>query len=77
MKKICVVITARPSYSRIKTVLSSIKNSEKLELQIVLGASALLERYGPVIDIIKNDGFDPSEIVHMVLAGGDLSTSAK
>lgn len=77
MKKICVVITARPSYSRIKTVLSSIKNSEKLELQIVLGASALLERYGPVIDIIKNDGFDPSEIVHMVLEGGDLSTSAK
>tara|TARA_B100000029_G_scaffold306778_1_gene299608 strand:+ start:9140 stop:10294 length:1155 start_codon:yes stop_codon:yes gene_type:complete len=77
MKKICVVITARPSYSRIKTVLHSIKNSEKLELQIVLGASALLERYGPVIDIIKQDGFVPNEIVHMVLEGGDLSTSAK
>ena len=37
----------------LKTTKKNVKNSEKLELQIVLGASALLERYGPVIDIIN------------------------
>ena len=77
IKKICVVITARPSYSRIKTLLSAIQGNPNLELQLILGASALLERYGSVIDIIKQDGFEPNEIIHMVIEGGDLSTSAK
>ena len=77
MKKICVVITARPSYSRIKSVLSAINENPNLELQLILGASALLERYGSVIDTIKEDGFNPNEIIHMVIEGGDLSTSAK
>ena len=77
IKKICVVITARPSYSRIKTLLSAIQVNPNLELQLILGASALLERYGSVIDIIKQDGFEPNEIIHMVIEGGDLSTSAK
>ena len=77
MKKICVVITARPSYSRIKSVLSAINENPNLELQLILGASALLERYGSVIDTIKQDGFNPNEIIHMVIEGGDLSTSAK
>ena len=77
IKKICVVITARPSYSRIKTLLSAIQGNPNLELQLILGASALLERYGSVIDIIKQDGFEPNEIIHMVIEGADLSTSAK
>ena len=29
-KKICVIITARPSYSRIKTALKSINDHDKL-----------------------------------------------
>ena len=77
MKKICVVITARPSYSRIKSLLTAINENPNLELQLILGASALLERYGSVIDTIKADGFQPNEIIHMVIEGGDLSTSAK
>jgi UDP-N-acetylglucosamine 2-epimerase len=40
-RKICVVITARPSYSRIKTALQAIKEHTKLELQLVVAASAL------------------------------------
>ena len=77
MKKICVVITARPSYSRIKSLLTAINENPNLELQLILGASALLERYGSVIATIKQDGFEPTEIIHMVIEGGDLSTSAK
>lgn len=47
-RKICVVITARPSYSRVKTALKAIKNHPKLELQLVVAGSALLDRYGNV-----------------------------
>ena len=40
MKKLLVVITARPSYSRIKGVLDILKNSKKVELVIVTTACA-------------------------------------
>ena len=56
-RKICVVVTARPSYSRIKTALTAIKNHPKLELQLVIAGSALLGRYGNAVDVIEKDGF--------------------
>jgi len=77
IRKICVVVTARPSYARIKTVLEEIKNHPGLELQLVVAASALLERYGEVVDIIRRDGFEPDAVVYMVLEGENLVTTAK
>ena len=77
IRKVCVVITARPSYSRIKTVLEAIKAHPDLRLQLVVGASALLERYGPVVDVIRADGFEPDAVVYMVLEGENLVTTAK
>lgn len=76
-RKVCVVITARPSYSRIKTALRSILLNPKLELQLVLVASVLLERYGNVFKEIRNDGFDIKAKVYMVLEGGNPVTSVK
>ncbi len=76
-KKICVVITARPSYSRIKTALTAIKNHDKLELQLVIAGSALLSRYGNPVDYIENDGFKINEKVYMVLEGENPTSMAK
>ncbi|HDZ79315.1 MAG TPA: UDP-N-acetylglucosamine 2-epimerase (hydrolyzing), partial [Gammaproteobacteria bacterium] len=76
-RTICIVITARASYARIKTVLQAVKDHPELELKLVVGASALLERYGPVVDIIRADGFEPDEVVYMVVEGENLVTSAK
>jgi UDP-N-acetylglucosamine 2-epimerase len=42
LRKVCVVITARPSYARSKSVLEAIESNPKLKLQLVIGASALL-----------------------------------
>jgi UDP-hydrolysing UDP-N-acetyl-D-glucosamine 2-epimerase len=77
MRKICIVITARPSYARIKTVLESVRNHPDMELQLVVGASALLERYGAAIKVIEADGFKPDAVVHMVVEGENLVTTAK
>ena len=76
-RKICVVVTARPSYSRIRTALQAIDAHPGLELQLVVAASALLERYGNAIDAIEHDGFRPAARVYMVLEGENLVTSAK
>jgi len=76
-RKICIVITARPSYSRIKTLLQAVKNHENLELQLVVAASALLDRYGSAIDYIENDGFTISAKVFNILEGENLTAAAK
>jgi UDP-hydrolysing UDP-N-acetyl-D-glucosamine 2-epimerase len=76
-RKICVVVTARPSYSRIRTALKAINDHPDLELQLVVAASALLERYGNAIQAIEHDGFTPRARVYMVLEGENLVTSAK
>jgi UDP-hydrolysing UDP-N-acetyl-D-glucosamine 2-epimerase len=76
-RKICVVVTARPSYSRIRTALKAIHEHPDLELQLVVAASALLDRYGNAIQAIERDGFPIAARVYMVLEGENLVTSAK
>jgi UDP-hydrolysing UDP-N-acetyl-D-glucosamine 2-epimerase len=76
-RRVCVVITARPSYSRIRSALYAIAKHIDLELQIVVAGSALLDRYGNTIDIIEENGFCVARKVYMVLAGENLATMAK
>lgn len=76
-RKVCVVVTARPSYSRIKTALKAIQAHPDLELQLVIAASALLERYGAVARYIEEDGFEIAARVYMVLEGENLTAMAK
>ena len=76
-RRICVLVTARPSYSRIRSALRAIQNHPDLELLLIVGASALLERYGNAIQAIEHDGFTPAARVFMVLEGENLVTSAK
>jgi UDP-hydrolysing UDP-N-acetyl-D-glucosamine 2-epimerase len=77
MRKVCIVVTARPSYARIKTVLEATAHHPELQLQLVVAASALLDRYGPVVEVIRRDGFEPNAVVYMVLEGENLVTAAK
>ena len=76
-RKVCVVVTARPSYSRIKTALRAIQDHPDLELQLVVAASALLDRYGTAVRTIEADGFDIAARVYMVLEGENLAAMAK
>jgi UDP-hydrolysing UDP-N-acetyl-D-glucosamine 2-epimerase len=76
-RKICAVITARPSYSRVKTALRSIQQHPNLQLQLVVAGSALLDRYGNAVNFIENDGFTIDEKVFMVLEGENKTAMAK
>jgi len=71
------VVTARPSYSRVKTALAAIQTHRELELQLVVAASALLDRYGSVVEQIEQDGFSINEKVFMVLEGENPTSMAK
>ena len=76
-RKVCVVITARPSYSRIKTAMSAMQAHPAIELQLVVAASALLDRYGNAVKVIEADGFKINERVFMVLEGESPTSMAK
>jgi UDP-hydrolysing UDP-N-acetyl-D-glucosamine 2-epimerase len=77
MKNICVVIGSRANYSSIKSAMTAISNNPKLTLQVVATASSLLDRYGSVVDLIRNDGFEINEEIFTLLEGENPLTMAK
>lgn len=76
-RKVCVVITARPSYSRIQTALAALRAHPDVTLQLVVAGSALLDRYGTASSYIEEDGFAIDARVFMVLEGENPTAMAK
>ena len=77
MKKICVVVASRANYGRVKHLMRAIQEHPDLELQLIVGASTLLERFGRAINVIRADGFTPLRSIHYVIEGETLATQAK
>lgn len=76
-RKICVVVASRANYGRIKAVLQAIKDCDELELQLIVAASALLYRFGNVVDGIKEDGFEVTSTAYLIIEGENPTTMAK
>ena len=76
-RRICVIVASRANYGRVKSVLEAIKLHPELKLQLVVAASAMLDRYGGAIDVIRNDGFEPDSVAHVIIEGENPTTMAK
>ena len=48
-----------------------------LELKLIVAASALLDRFGSVVDLVEADGFKPHAKVAMIVEGETPATMAK
>lgn len=77
MRKVCIVVNSRANYGRIKSVMRAVQSHPDLELQLIVGASALLYRFGSAIDVIRQDGFESAATCHMVIEGDTPATMAK
>ncbi|MFC1704342.1 UDP-N-acetylglucosamine 2-epimerase [Candidatus Omnitrophota bacterium] len=75
-KRIAVVIGSRANYSSIKSVMRSIRKRPDLELLIFVGASALLDRYGQMVNLIEKDGFKITEKFYILVEGENPQTMA-
>jgi len=75
--KVAVIVTARPSWAKLQTLCDALRKRDDVELQIIACASALLERYGAVINVIRQEGFDIAAECWTVHEGENLITSAK
>lgn len=76
-RKVCVVVNSRANYGRVKSVMRAVVKHPKLKLQLLVGASALLHRFGSVVEVIRADGFEPTAVVHSIVEGETPTTMAK
>ena len=75
--KIAVVVASRANYGRVKSLMRAIKEHERLELLLIVGASAVINRYGATDEAIKKDGFNIFAKCHYLVEGENLSAQAK
>jgi GDP/UDP-N,N'-diacetylbacillosamine 2-epimerase (hydrolysing) len=76
-ERICVVVASRANYARIKTALEAIRDHPDLELQLIAGASLVLERFGNALDVVTQDGFVPDATIRFIIEGETPATMAK
>ena len=77
IRKICIVVNSRANYARVKSVLKAVQKHPKLNLKLVVGASALLQKFGELTKIISKDGFKISAKLFSIIEGENLTTMAK
>ncbi len=76
-RKVCVVVASRANLARITTVLESVRAHPALELQVIAAASALLERFGNVVNVLEDAGFEPDAKIRLIIEGQTPTTMAK
>jgi len=76
MKKICIIVASRANFSRIKQVALILRDSPGVQLQLIVGGSALLYQYGNVAADIEKD-FEISARASFIISGDSPSEMAK
>ena len=75
--KICTIINSRANYGRIHSFLDAAKRNSKIDLTIILGSSAVLQKYGDISPILKKDGFKIYKKIYNIVETDRPSGMAK
>lgn len=75
--KVAVVINNRANYARIKSFLLNSKKYTNLQLDLILAASSVVEKFGELEAIIKKDGLKISKKLFTIIEGDRPITMAK
>ncbi|NDU85753.1 MAG: UDP-N-acetylglucosamine 2-epimerase (hydrolyzing) [Ferrovum sp.] len=70
-RKVLVAITARPSYSRIRTTLQALAQQPNVSLQCLCSGAALSDVHGRVADLIRQDGFTVADECVTLVPGNE------
>ncbi len=76
-KKIAIVVYSRANYARIKSLLIELNRRNKIDLKVILGASALLDKYGNLEKILKQDKIKITTKSYSIVEGNNPCTMAK
>lgn len=64
---ICVITGSRSEYGLMRWVLQRIKDDPAVDLRLIVAGNHMSETWGRTIDEILADGFEPSDIIDVVL----------
>lgn len=76
-RKICVVLTTRGNYAKMKSVMEAVEARDDLELQVIVGGGLILPRYGMTVDRLNNGRFKIDRRIHFMVEGENLVAMAK
>ena len=76
-RHVCFVITARPSYARVRSAISAALEHPGLHVSIIGTASFLANRFGTAANVLAKDGFELAWKIHTLFDENGLSTAAK
>lgn len=76
-RKVCVVITTRGNYAKMKSVIAAIQETPELELQLILGGMVVLEKYGRILSTQEGHLLPVNRTINFVIEGESLMTMAK
>lgn len=76
-RKVCVCLTSRGNYAKMKSVMRLIQVDPALELQVIVGGSLVLEKYGKVLESKLVDEFPVDYTINFVIEGETPQTMAK
>ncbi len=77
-RRICIVLTTRGNYAKMKSTMGAIQSHPGLSLQVVLAGGILHDRFGDYGPLIEADGFVVDMTVDFLVDGGEtLSAMTK
>lgn len=68
MKKVCVITATRAEYGLLKPVISKIKQSNKLQLQLLVTGTHLSPEFGLTYHEIEEDGYTITAKIEMLMS---------
>ncbi len=71
-RKICIPISTRGNYGKLKSTLRSIEKNNNLEYQLIIAGGLVLSSYGNFREIIKEDGFNIAGELPFLLDGDSI-----
>ncbi|MBW1697314.1 MAG: UDP-N-acetylglucosamine 2-epimerase (hydrolyzing), partial [Deltaproteobacteria bacterium] len=77
MRRICIILTTRGNYAKMRSVIDHVLADSELELQLVIGGGALLHKYGDIAKSLRDQGIDVHRKVHFLIEGETPITMAK
>ena len=76
-RKICIVLTSRGNYGKMKSVMSSIKQRDDIELQVIIGGGLVIDKYGKILENEYVDEVTVNQTVYFQIEGETPVTMAK
>ena len=71
-RTVAAVCFSRANYARMKSILKAIHEHSELDLKVILGASAILNRFGNVAQLVEEQGFSIAGYIPSTVEGNKL-----